>query len=103
MALQMQTFHDFTPQMYEAFKTKILKDTGVEIKEGTEGTVTHGSFQFTYNYNSTTQVFQVQCLKKPLFIKASTIVEGLAEEIAQLIADTASAPAVAAADTSEVK
>jgi hypothetical protein len=91
MALQILTFPTFTPAMWQAFITKIKGDTGVEITAAS-GTVTHGSFVFNYTYNSTQQVLEVQCLKKPLFIPASTINNGLKEEIAELITTVQNAP-----------
>jgi hypothetical protein len=83
MALQKQSFSAFTPALWEAFVEKVKGDTGVEITEGS-GTVDHGAFVFGYEYNAAAQVLSVQCLKKPLFIPASTIINGLTEEIAQL-------------------
>lgn len=83
MALQLQVFPGITAALWEAFKAKIQHDTGTEITANV-GTVTHGSFVFTYNYNAEAELLQVQCLKKPLFIPASTIINGLAEEIASL-------------------
>lgn len=84
MALQVQTFSGFTPGKWAAFVAKIKADTGVVITADS-GTVTHGSFEFTYAYNEAASTLTVQCLKKPLFIKASVIIEGLAEEIADLV------------------
>lgn len=83
MALQNQTFPAITEAIWQAFVAKVKHDTGVEITSNS-GTATHGSFVFTYNYDPTTFVLQIQCLKKPLFIPASTIVNGIAEEIAEL-------------------
>jgi hypothetical protein len=97
MALQMQTFTGFTPPMMAAFAQKIAKDTGVQLK-GNEGTVTHGSFEFTYSYDPTAGVLQIQCLKKPLFIPASTIINGIAEEVADLIAATKAASSIGSVD-----
>jgi len=83
MALQAQAFGAFTPVMFAAFAAKIKADTGVDI-EGNAGIVEHGSFTFKYDYSPATQLFHVQCLKKPLFIPASTIINGIAEEVAAL-------------------
>lgn len=83
MALQLQAFAGITDAIWQAFKAKILHDTGVQITANT-GTVTHGSFVFTYDYNSMAELLQIQCLKKPLFIPASTITNGIAQEIAEL-------------------
>ena len=83
MSLQLQTFNAFTPAMFSAFAAKIKSDTGVEI-EGNSGTVEHGSFTFQYSYDPTALVLNVQCLKKPLFIPAGTIVNGISEEVAAL-------------------
>lgn len=91
MALQILTFPGFTPAMWQAFINKIKLDTGTEINQAS-GTVVHGSFTFNYTYNSTIQVLEVQCLKKPLFIPAATIVSGLKEEIADLITSTLNPP-----------
>jgi hypothetical protein len=90
MALQMQTFSNFTPNMFSALINKIKTDTGQDIPETLNKTVTvtHGSFVFTFNYNPTTEVLVIQCLKKPLFIPAAMIVNGLAEEVAEVIATT---------------
>ena len=90
MALQVQTFRNVQPGKWAAFKAKIKADTGTEI-ENASGTVTHGSFEFMYVYNEQAQVLTIQCLKKPLFISAHTILQGLAEEIADL-PSTAPAP-----------
>lgn len=84
MALQMQTFSDFTPSMFEAFKQKLQHDMGIEIGDAPEGTVTHGSFTFQYSYNADCQILKVQCLKKPIFIPASVIINGLVEEVQEL-------------------
>ena len=70
MALQNQTFTAFTPAMYGAFIDKIKLTTGVVI-DGNSGTVEH-------------ETLQIQCLKKPLFIPASTITNGIAEEVEEL-------------------
>jgi hypothetical protein len=100
MALQLQTFNHFTPAMYTAFAAKIQKDTDVTPNPITEtdtspaGEIVHGSFTFTYKYDSATSILTVQCLKKPLFIPASTIINGMAEEIAELIATVNQAPTV---------
>lgn len=83
MALQVQTFTNFPVGKWEAFKAKILKDTGVEITS-VSGTVVHGNFEFMYVYNATASVLTVQCLKKPFFINSHTVLQGLAEEIADL-------------------
>jgi hypothetical protein len=90
MALQMQTFSNFTPAMFTALINKINTDTGQNIAETLNETVTvtHGSFVFTFNYNPTTAVLMIQCLKKPLFISATMIVNGLAEEVVEVIATT---------------
>jgi hypothetical protein len=90
MSLQMQTFTNVTEPMFDALVAKIKADTGQEVAATANETVTvvHGSFVFTYNYNPATKTLQVQCLKKPLFIPASTIINGLAEEIAEIIATT---------------
>jgi hypothetical protein len=94
MALQMQTFTNVTEPMFDALIVKIKADTGQDIAATANETVTvtHGSFVFTYNYNPATKTLQVQCLKKPLFIPASTIINGLAEEIAEIIATTVTPP-----------
>ena len=84
MALQVQTFTSFTPGKWAAFLNKIKADTGVEITTFT-GEVTHGSFTFAYTYDKNAQVLTVQCLHKPIFITAATIVNGLSEEIADLV------------------
>jgi hypothetical protein len=83
MALQMQTFNTFTPTMFSAFAAKIKQDIGIDI-EGNIGTVEHGSFTFQYTYDPVAAVLNIQCLKKPLFIPASTIVNGISEEVAAL-------------------
>jgi hypothetical protein len=94
MALQVQTFNNFTPAMYSAFAAKIKNDTNVDVNPVTAddtapaGTVTHGSFVFTYKYDSVAQVLTVQCQKKPIFIPASSIINGMAEEVAEIIATT---------------
>lgn len=88
MALQMQKFTNFTPAMYAAFAAKIKADVGVTLSADA-GTITHGSFEFTYNYVRATQTFTIQCLKKPLFIPAAQIINGLAEEIAAIISSVA--------------
>lgn len=95
MALQMQTFTNVTEPMFDALVAKIKADTGQDVTATANEivTVTHGSFVFTYNYNPATKTLQVQCLKKPLFIPASTIINGLAEEIAEIIATTVTPPA----------
>ena len=91
MALQVQTFPNFTPALYAAFCAKVKADTGVELTKPS-GTVTHGSFVFTYAYDQVAQVFTMQCQKKPIFIPASTIINGLAEEIAEITATTVTPP-----------
>lgn len=83
MALQIQTFANFTPDRWAAFKDKIKHDTGTELGEDS-GTVTHGSFEFTYSYDSVAETLSIQVLKKPLFINSHTILQGVAEEIAEL-------------------
>jgi hypothetical protein len=94
MALQVQTFTNITETMFDALVAKIKVDTGQNVAATANETVTvvHGSFVFTYNYNPATKTLQVQCLKKPLFIPASTIINGLAEEIAEIIATTVTPP-----------
>lgn len=98
MSLQLQTFNEFTPAMFAAFAAKIQKDTGVAVK-GDNGTVVHGSFTFTYNYDANTQVLLIQCLKKPIFINASTIINGLTEEILELKQAVLNAPVIQPAVT----
>lgn len=83
MALQMQAFGAFTSDMFAAFAAKIKADIGIDI-EGNSGTVEHGSFTFQYSYDPESRVLHIQCLKKPLFIPASTIVNGISEEVAAL-------------------
>ena len=83
MALQNQTFTAFPPAMYGTFINKIKLTTGVVI-DGNSGTVEHGSFTFTYLYDAANETLQIQCLKKPLFIPASTITNGIAEEVEEL-------------------
>jgi lipoate synthase len=94
MALQMQTFTNVTEPMFDALVAKIKADTGQDVAATANETVTvvHGSFVFTYNYDPATKILQVQCLKKPLFIPASTIINGLAEEIAEIIATIVTPP-----------
>lgn len=84
MSLQMQTFSSFTLKMWAALVEKIKADTGVETTEY-EGTVVHGSFTFTYAYDPESQVLVLQCQKKPFFLPASTVVNGLAEEVHELM------------------
>lgn len=83
MALQMQAFGGFTQDMFKAFAAKIKQDIGVELDKNAD-TVEHGSFTFQYSYDPESRVLHIQCLKKPLFIPASTIVNGIAEEVAAL-------------------
>ena len=83
MALQMQAFGGFTQDMFAAFADKIKQDVGVDL-DGNSGTVEHGSFVFQYDYNPITQLLHIQCLKKPLFIPAATIISGINEEVAAL-------------------
>jgi hypothetical protein len=97
MALQEQVFASFTPGLWQAFVNKIKADTGVVISTNT-GTVKHGSFEFTYDYNPDTQMLVVQCTKKPLFIPANVILNGLSQEIAEL--KTVEAPQVASGSVS---
>lgn len=97
MALQVQTFKDFTSAMMQAFAAKIYADTGAQLT-GSNGTVVHGSFTFAWAYNPQAQILSIQCLKKPLFIPAAQIINGLAEEVAEIIASTVKA-AVAPATT----
>jgi hypothetical protein len=85
MALQLQRFPGFSPEAFAEFKAKVNTDTGVEITSNV-GTVTHGSFVFTYNYDPNAEVLLVQCQKKPLFIPAATIINGLNEEVLTLMA-----------------
>ena len=94
MALQMQTFTNVSEPMFDALVAKIKADTGQDVTATANETVTvvHGSFVFTYAYDPATKTLQVQCLKKPLFIPASTIINGLAEEIAEIIAATVAPP-----------
>jgi hypothetical protein len=84
MSLQAQAFGAFTPAMFAAFAAKIKADVGVDLAGATAGTVTHGSFTFQYDYNPELAVLHIQCLKKPLFIPATTIINGIAEEVAAL-------------------
>jgi hypothetical protein len=83
MSLQAQSFGAFTPAMFEGFKAKIKADVGVELDKNAD-TVTHGSFVFQYDYNPETELLHIQCLKKPLFILASVIISGIAEEVAEI-------------------
>ena len=83
MSLQVQVFNEFTPAMFAAFAKKTETDTGTKITEN-KGTVVHGSFTFIYDYDPTNNCLTVQCLKKPLFIPASTIINGLTEEVLDL-------------------
>lgn len=101
MALQKQVFSNFSSDLWTAFVAKIKNDTGVEIpliaapltEEETaagkpplnvSGEVVHGSFTFDYDYNPTAQILTVQCTHKPLFLKASMVLDGLKEEILDL-------------------
>ncbi len=84
MALQVQTFTNFNTGKWAAFLNKIKADTGVEITTFS-GEVVHGSFTFAYSYDKNAEVLTVQCLHKPLFLSSSTVINGLAEEIADLI------------------
>ena len=88
MSLQTQAFGGFTPDEFAAFAAKIKADTGVELTENA-GTVAHGSFEFTYDYHPDTGLLHIQCQKKPLFIPAATIINGIAEEVAAIRAATA--------------
>jgi hypothetical protein len=83
----MQAFGAFTPSMFDAFKVKIKQDVGVDLTKNAD-TVTHGSFVFTYDYNPEQQLLHIQCLKKPLFLPGSVIINGLAEEVAAIKAAT---------------
>ena len=83
MALQMQAFGGFTQDMFEAFAEKIKQDVGVDI-QGNSCTVEHGSFTFQYSYDSAALLLHIQCLKKPFFIPASMIINGISEEVAAL-------------------
>jgi hypothetical protein len=102
MSLQLQTFKGFTPTMFASFAAKTEKDTSTKII-GNSGTVVHGSFTFTYNFNPTTETLEIQCLKKPLFIPASTIINGIAEEVAELITSTINTPPIPSTETSVEK
>jgi hypothetical protein len=94
MALQVQTFINFTEPMFDALVAKIKADTGQDVAATANELVkvTHGSFVFTYHYDPVTKTLQIQCLKKPLFIPAVTIINGLAEEVAEIIATTVAPP-----------
>jgi hypothetical protein len=98
MALQLQTFNDFTPPMWSALAAKLKADTGVEVAAPdkdtgvSQGTLVHGSFTFTYKYVPELQYLELQCQKKPLFIPASTIVNGLNEEVLELMTAVKSGP-----------
>ena len=98
MSLQLQTFPNFSAAMFAAFSAKIKADTGVVITSNV-GTVVHGSFTFMYNFNPALNQLQVQCLKKPIFLPASTVTNGLSEEVLEIqqqvleaAAKTSSAP-----------
>lgn len=84
MALQKQSFGAFTPVMFQAFVSKVKVDTGVTISADS-GVVTHGGFQFSYSYNPAEQMLVLQCLKKPLFLSSTTVLNGLSEEVANII------------------
>jgi hypothetical protein len=83
MSLQLQTFPNFSAAMFAAFSAKIKADTGAVITSNV-GTIVHGSFTFTYNFNPSLNQLQVQCLKKPIFLPASTVTNGLAEEVLEI-------------------
>ena len=87
MSLQIQKFENVSPAVVAALQDKIKNTAGTESTTADNGyvTVVHGSFTFTYIYNTDTKELIVQCLKKPLFIPAATILNGLAEEITELI------------------
>lgn len=87
MSLQLQTFTDVTPAVFDAFAAKVKEDVGVDCPATPDlkfVTITHGPLVFQYMYNTETEVLLVQVLKKPLFIKASRVTEGIAEEVAEL-------------------
>jgi hypothetical protein len=83
MALQTQAFGSFTPSMFATFVAKIEKDTGVKITTD-KGHVVHGSFEFDYDYNRADQLLHTQCTKKPMFLPAHVVLNGMSEEIAEL-------------------
>jgi hypothetical protein len=92
LALQQQNFTGITPAVYAAFAEKVLLDTGVQIEgDGTtdsEATldkpVVHGGFSFIYKYSAAAGTLQIQCLTKPLLVTSHSVINGIAEEVAEI-------------------
>lgn len=83
MALQVQTFTNISPDKFKAFEDKIEKDTGV-VLPGVSGTVKHGPFEFTYEYDADKNILVIQVIHKPLFLKSTHVIEAIQEEIHSL-------------------
>lgn len=101
MALQSQTFADFSHAKWEAFVAKIATDTSVNLTTNT-GHVKHGSFEFDYAYNPDTHVLTITCTHKPLFIPAHVILNGISDEILELKPLVAPPPPVTAGEPAVV-
>ena len=92
MALQQQNFTGITPAVYVAFAQKVKQDTGVDIEgDGTqdseatlENPVTHGGFSFIYKYVAAAGTLMIQCLTKPLLLPSHSVIQGIAEEVAEI-------------------
>lgn len=84
MALQKQVFDNISVAKFKSFVLKVEQDTGNEMT-GTSGTVEHGSIEFEWSYIQDAGVLTIQVLRKPLFLKASSVISAIQEEVAELV------------------
>ena len=85
MALQVQSFTGITPDKFLSLVAKVGKDTGVAIS-GDSGTAKSDDekWEFSWDYNSTEGTLAIQCLKKPFYIPASSVITAITHEVAEL-------------------
>lgn len=80
MSCPVQSFANFTMDMFEAFKQKLHDDLHIEV-QGLKGTVSHGGFTFTFDYEEATQILTTQCLSKPWYASENAVTSGMVETI----------------------
>ena len=85
MALQQQVFTGITPDKFISLVAKVGKDTGVAISGNSgEAKSDDEKWEFSWNYVPEIGNLTIQCLKKPFYIPASSVITAITHEVAEL-------------------
>ena len=78
MALPEQRFVGIDKARFDALVEKVKQHTGVIIS-GPSGEAEQGDYRLRWDYDATSKVLAIQCLKKPFWAPASTVQARIAQ------------------------